>query len=309
MGWLDRLRGAKRAEAPASTELFDEEFQRRLDYLAVVSRRLFAGRMRAERKTKKSGSGIEFADHRDYVPGDDLRYLDWALYGRTGRLLLKLFEEEEDLAIYILLDCSRSMGFGRPSKFDHARRLAAALAYVGLTNLDRVGIVAFSSTVSARLPPGRGRGRIFKVFEFLRSLEPSGETAIAEAARSFAAENKRRGVAILLSDLYDPAGFERGINAIRYQRFEPMVVQLVDPREADPGERGDLTLEDVETGDKREVTLSPDLVARYRAAHASWREEIAGFCKNRQVPFVAADVNGAFEDQVLELFRRTGVVG
>ena len=308
--WVDRLLGrAAEVSAPGEDSLFDEETQRRLEYLAVVSRRLFAGRLRAERRTKKSGSGIEFADHRDYAHGDDLRNLDWHVYARTDRLLVKLFEEEEDLAIYVLLDCSESMGFGDGSKFIHARRLAAALAYVGLANLDRVALIAWSAAVAKRMPPARGKGRIFKVFEFLKAVRAEGDTDLAGAARAFAAENKRRGVAIVVSDLYDPAGFERGINAIRYQKFEPMVVHVVDPAALDPGAQGDLVLEDAETGAEREVTLTPEIVARYRAAHAAWQQEIAGFCKARQVPYVVAETTGAFEDQVLDLFRRMGMQG
>jgi uncharacterized protein (DUF58 family) len=300
----------KRNSAPpaAPHDLFDEEFQRRLDYLALVSRRLFAGRLRAERRTKKTGSGIEFADHREYTAGDDFRYLDWNVYGRSGRLLLRLFEEEEDLAIYILLDCSRSMAFGEPPKFDHARRLAAAMAYVGLANLDRVAMVAWSSEVHRQLPAARGKGRIFKVFDFLRGVKPGGETALADVARAFSAANKRRGVAIVISDLYDPEGFERGINAIRYQKFEPMVIHVTDPREADPGARGDVTLYDVETDESREVTLTHGMIEQYRQAHAAWRKEIDDFCKARQVPYITADIHGAFEDQVLYLFRRMGLV-
>ncbi len=308
MGVLDLFR-KKPVPVQKADELFDEEFQRRLDWLAVVSRRLFAGRLRAERRTKKSGSGLEFADHREYTAGDDFRYLDWAVYGRTERMLLRLFEEEEDLAIYVLLDCSGSMAFGDPPKFDHARRLAAAMAYVGLTNLDRVALIAWSTDVNKRMPPARGRGRIFKVFDFLRGVRAEGDTDLAGAARAFAAENKRRGVAVIVSDLYDPAGFERGINAIRYQKFEPMVIHVVDPREADPGARGDVTLVDVETDESREVTLTPALVERYRDAHAAWRAEIETFCKSRQVPYVAADVTRPFEDQVLGLLRRVGMVG
>lgn len=309
MGLLDFFRRRDAEPARDARDLFDDELQRRLEWLAVVSRRLFAGRMHAQRRTKKSGSGVEFADHREYARGDDLRTLDWAVYARTEKLLLRLFEEEEDLAIYVLLDCSASMGFGSPSKFDHARRLAAAMAYVGLANLDRVAIIAWSDAVTRRMAPARGRGRIFKVFEFLRAVRPEGETALADAARAFAAENKRRGVAVIVSDLYDPAGFERGINAIRYQKFEPMVIHVVDEREAELDARGDVTLVDAERGDARDVTLTPDLAARYRAAHAQWREEIASFCRSRQIPYVAADVHGAFEEQVLTLLRRVGMVG
>ncbi len=309
MGLLDFFRRRDAEPARGERDLFDDELQRRLEWLAVVSRRLFAGRMHAQRRTKKSGSGIEFADHREYTRGDDLRTLDWAVYARTEKLLLRLFEEEEDLAIYVLLDCSASMGFGSPSKFDHARRLAAAMAYVGLANLDRVAIIAWSDAVTRRMAPARGRGRIFKVFEFLRAVRPEGETALADAARAFAAENKRRGVAVIVSDLYDPAGFERGLNAIRYQKFEPMVIHVVDEREAELDARGDVTLVDGERGDTRDVTLTPDLAERYRAAHAQWREEIASFCRSRQIPYVAADVHGAFEEQVLMLLRRVGMVG
>lgn len=307
MGWLDWLRPAKRS-APAEAELFDEAFQRKLEYLAVASRRLFAGRMRAERRTRISGSGIEFADHRPYTPGDDLRALDWSVYGRTERLLVKRYEEEEDLTIAIVLDVSASMGFGGRARFDHARRLAAAMAYVALSNLDRVTMVAVSTKVERRLPPARGRGQIFKVFEFLRGLKPSGETALAEAGRTLGAELKRRGVAIVVSDLYDPAGFERGINALRYQKFEPMVIHVTDERDADPGARGDVLLVDTETGDGREVTLTPALVARFREAHGRWRHEVEGFCKARRVAYAQADVQGALEEQVLNLFRRSGLV-
>lgn len=295
-------------EGASSADLFDDEFQRKLEYLAIVSRKLFAGRLRAERRTKKTGSGIEFADHREYAPGDDFRYLDWNVYGRTGKLLLKLFEEEEDLAIYVLLDCSSSMAFGEPNKFDHARRLAAALAYVGLANLDRVALVAWSTEVEKTMPATRGKGRIFKVFDFLRAVKPDGETALADVARAFTAQHKKRGIVIVLSDLYDPAGFERGINALRYQKFEPIVMHLLDPREADPGPRGDVTLFDVETEESREITLTPGLVEKFKAAHAAWRKEIEDFCSSRQIPYAPADVTRPFDEQVLHLLRKLAVV-
>src|SRR5512136_1349897 len=144
MGLLDALpwRRQKKAAVTSDDDLFDDEFQRKLDYLALVSRRVFAGRLRAERRTKKSGSGVEFADHRDYQPGDDFRYLDWNVYQRFGRLLLRLYEEEEDLAIYFIVDASASMAFGDGKKLRYAKKICAALAYVGLANLDRVSIVS-----------------------------------------------------------------------------------------------------------------------------------------------------------------------
>jgi uncharacterized protein (DUF58 family) len=308
VGIADLFRKSLTPPAPKRDDLFDDEFQRKLDYLAVVSRRLFAGRLRAERRTKKTGSGIEFADHREYAAGDDLRYLDWKVYGRSERMLLKLYEEEEDLSIYVLLDCSESMAFGDPPKFDHARKLAAAMAYVGLANLDRVSLLAVSTKVDKTLPPTRGKGRIFKIFDFLRSVRPGGETSLADAARQFTTQQKRRGIAIVISDLYDPAGFERGINAIRYRKYEPIVIHVLDPRESDPGARGDVTLVDVESGESREITLTDGMIKAYRDEHVRWRKEIDDFCKSRQVPYVAADSTKPFEEQVLYLFRRLAIV-
>ena len=232
MSVVDRLRRISRISLlpvrgpKPEEELFDDQFQRRLEYLAIVSRRVFAGRMRAERRTKKSGTGIEFADHRDYVAGDDFRSLDWNVYGRLGRLLVRLYEEEEDLSIYIVIDASTSMGFGGGKKFRYAKRLCAALAYVGLANLDRIAVVATTDRIETRLPSSRGKARIFTVLSFLRSLPANGLTDLGDALKTFVAQYKRRGLVILLSDLYDPHGFERGINVLRYNRFEPFVLHV-----------------------------------------------------------------------------------
>jgi uncharacterized protein (DUF58 family) len=306
------LRGKSAAAAPAarkSDDLFDEEFQRRLEYLAIVARRAFVGRTRAERRSKKTGSGIEFADHREYAPGDDFRYLDWNVYGRSDRLLVRLFEEEEDLSVYILLDCSRSMEFGSPPKIDYAKKIAAALAYIALANLDRVSLLTFSDAMDARLPPTRGKNRIFKVFQFLRPVRPEGQTGIAEAMKTFAAQNKRRGIAVLVSDLYDPAGFEEGINVLRYAKFEPYVIQVFDPIEVRPELHGDVRLIDNETGEAREVTVTPRILERYAAAHAAYRKQIEDFCTQKQVAYSATETSVPFDEAILGILRRGGMVG
>jgi uncharacterized protein (DUF58 family) len=291
-------------------ELFDDEFQRKLDYLALVSRRVFAGRMRAERRTKKSGSGVEFADYRDYQPGDDFRYLDWNVYQRFDRLLLRLFEEEEDLAIYFIVDASASMAFGGGEKLRYAKRIAAALAYVGLANLDRVTIVSTSDKVLERMPQTRGKQRIFKVFRFLKELEArtgeGGQTDLEASLKSFVAQNKRRGLAVLISDLYDPAGFERGINVLRYNKFDPFVVHVVDPAEAHPRLHGDVLLYDCETGDEREVTVTPKVLERFAQIHRAYTEEIAKFSAGHQVPYIRADIDVPFDELILRVFRRGG---
>ncbi len=317
MGLLDAVGLRRRPQAPAAAagDLFDDEFQRRLDYLAIVSKKVFAGRMRAERRTKKSGSGVEFADHRDYEPGDDFRYLDWNVYQRFERLLLRLYEEEEDLAIYLILDTSASMAFGGRAewagaaggeKLNYAKKVCAALAYVGLANLDRVSIVSTNNRVLSRMPETRGKARIFKVFRFLRELGPDGSTDLEAALKSFVAQNKRRGLAVLISDLYDPRGFERGINVLRYNRFDPVVVHVVDPADARPRLTGDVLVYDCETGDEREVTVTSKVLRQYQEAHKAYMTEVARFAATHQVPYFEAPVTVPFDEIILRVFRRGG---
>jgi uncharacterized protein (DUF58 family) len=308
MGLLDILpwRREKAAAAPSDGNLFDEQFQRKLDYLALVSRRVFAGRLRAERRTKKSGSGVEFADHREYQPGDDFRYLDWNAYQRFDRLLVRLFEEEEDLAIYFILDTSASMGFAQGRKLRYAKQVCAALAYVGLANLDRVSIVTTSDRVLERMAETRGKARIFKAFRFLGEVEAGGLTDLEDGMKTFVAQHKRRGLAVLISDLYDPAGFERGINVLRYNKFDPFVVHVVDPLEARPKLHGDVLVYDCETGDEREVTVTAKVLARFGEAHAQYIAQVERYCSTHQVPYVAASVEVAFDEMILRVFRRGG---
>jgi uncharacterized protein (DUF58 family) len=242
------------------------------------------------------------------VPGDDIRSIDWNVYRRFGKLLVRLYEEEEDLSIYLLVDCSASMAFGGGQKFDQARRLVAALAYVGLANLDRVTIVGITDGVQERLPTTRGKGRIFTVFRFLEGLTPSGATDLGEALRTFAAQHKRRGVAVLVSDFYDPAGFEQGINVLRFEGFEPYVIHLVDQREAAPPVDGDVVVVDCETGDEREVTVTPAVLDRLKAAFTDYATRIEHYCTKKRVPYLAADVSTPFDEIVLRALRRGGFI-
>jgi uncharacterized protein (DUF58 family) len=273
----------------------------------MVSRKVFAGNLRAERRTRKVGSGIEFADHRTYARGDDFRYIDWNLYGRLDKLLLRLFEEEEDLAIYLLVDCSDSMAIGAPlPKMHYAMKVAAALSYVGLANLDRVSIIPFADHLLGRLPPTRGKNRIFRVFEFLRTVDIGGQTQLAECMKTFVAQNKRRGLAVVISDFYDPDGFEEGLNTLRYNRFEPFVLQVYDQREADPDLHGDLALVDCETGDTREVTVSRSMLDAYKREHERYCKELEQFCTARALPFFRTTTAVPFDELVLRIFRTGG---
>jgi uncharacterized protein (DUF58 family) len=303
---------SRRPPPPAqSSLLFDDEFQRKLESLTLVSRRVFAGRMRAERRSKKKGSGVEFADHRAYAPGDDFRFVDWNVYQRFGKLLVRLFEEEEDLSIYFIVDCSASMAFGKLSKFDQARRLCAALAYVGLANLDRVSVVAASEEKGLLLPATRGKNRIFKVFHYLEQLEARGTTDLEASLKTFVAQHKRRGLAVLISDLYDPAGFEAGINVLRYNKFEPYVLHMVEPSGAfAPGGQilGDVNVYDCETGEEREVTVTEQVLESVKKAHQDYAAAIARFCTRSHVPYFPAPPDVPFDELVLSVLRRGGVL-
>ena len=303
---------AKKNKEPASgkatgqEELFDERFLKKLEYLHIVSRKVFAGRARAERRTRKVGSGIEFADYRDYAPGDDLRLVDWNIYSRMDKLVLRLFEEEEDLYIYLLIDVSDSMSMGDPPKVHYAMQVAAALCYVGLANLDRVCLVTLGDGLKDRLPPARGKGRIFKVFDFLRSAETGGETDLASSLRSFVHQNKRRGLAVLISDFYDPDGYVDALNMLRYNHFEPFAIQVFDEAEVRPRLKGDLLLIDCETGDRREITISPRMLDAYVREHERYCQQLAEFCTCRQVPFFRSPTAVPFDELILRVFRRGG---
>lgn len=307
MGVLDLFKPARQGAAKSVDEdLFDEAFQRKLEYLEMVSKRVFTGAMKAERKTRKTGSGIEFADHREYTPGDDFRYLDFNAYQRFDRLLLRLFEEEEDLSIYFIVDNSWSMSFGEGRKLRYAKQLCAALAYVGLANLDRVAVVAANDELNARMEPTRNKRRIFRVFEFLRRVRGDGATDLGTALKAFVAQHKRRGLAVLLSDLYDPAGFERGINMLRYNKFEPFVLHIVDPADASPDLKGDLVLYDCETGEEREVTVTQKVLDKYASEWERYLKRVERFCVSRQTPYFRGDVNVPFDELILRVFRRGG---
>src|SRR5438093_3326219 len=238
--------------------LFDSDFLNKLEYLSLISKRIFRGSLLAQRRTMQLGGGIEFADHREYTPGDDFRYLDWNLYARHEELLLKRFQEEEDLHVYLLLDCSRSMAFGSPPKFDFARQVTAALAYIALADLDRVAVVAFANDIVDDFPLTRGKGRILSLLKFLEGLPAGGtDTDLNRVATGFVHRNQRRGLALVVSDLYDPNGFERGLDLLRHHRYEPHVIQVHDKLEADPRDMlGDLELFDIETESARKVTVT-----------------------------------------------------
>lgn len=291
---------------PQPGDTFDEQFLERLEYLRMVARKIAAGQFRARRNTKTVGDGIDFADHRPYSSGDPVRNIDWRVFRRTEKLFSKRYEQQEDLHIYFLVDTSRSMHLGSPNKWHQARKIVAALAYIGLSNLDLVSIVPFGSDVTDRLAPTRGTSQIFKIFQFLDGLAPGEHTAMETAFRTFVRENTRPGLAVVVSDFYDPNGFEKGLDVLRYHRFEPMVLQVYDEREFSVSLRGDVELVDCETGRTRRMTASPQMSLQLEEAFEEFSMQLAEYCTNHRMLYVRTPVQKSFEELVLDVFRAGG---
>jgi uncharacterized protein (DUF58 family) len=290
--------------------LFDSEFLKKLEYLSLISKRVFRGSLMAQRRTKQLGSGIEFADHREYTPGDDFRYLDWNLYARHDELLLKRFEEEEDLHVYFLIDCSRSMAFGDPPKFDFARQVTAALAYIALADLDRISITAFADDIVTDFPLTRGKGRILSLLKFLENLPAQGQdTNLERVATGFIHREQRRGLVVVVSDLYDPNGFDRGLDLLRHRRYEPRVLQVYDKYEKEPPDMlGDVEMWDVESGNARKVTVTEKNLRQYRQLFEEFQAKVRSYCTRHTLSCTQTSTEITFDQLILRMMRESGAV-
>jgi len=281
---------------------FEDDFLKKLEYLHVVSKRAFAGQNRADRLARKRGKGLEFADHRQYTPGDDFRQIDWKAYQRLNRLLLRLFDEEQDLPIYLFIDASQSMA--EEAKFNQARRVAAALCYIGLAHLDRVTIIPFGGGVKEETLPGRGKGRIFRVFEQFERMTTGGPTDLRGTFADFASRDRQLGLAVVISDFLDPEGFEKGLKILSALGHDVFVVHVASRTDRDPGSYGEARFVDAETGDLRDIDVTPALVEAYHKEWEAHAEELERFCGRYSLGYVRADAETPFEDIILTTFRK-----
>lgn len=289
--------------------LFDSEFLTKLEYLSLISRRVFRGSLLAQKRTMQRGGGVEFADHREYSTGDDFRYLDWNVYARHGNLLLKRFQEEQDLHVYLFVDSSRSMGFGTPAKFDLARQVTAALAYIALADLDRVSLISYADRLYETFPLTRGKARILTLLQFLERMSLQGtETDLATTATNFVHRDQRRGLAVVVSDLFDPQGFQRGLDVLRHRGFEPHIVQIYDPQEADPKLLGDVELQDIESHSVRKVTINERNLRTYKQVFADFLVSVRKYCRTYGAGCTQTDNRVTFDDLVLRMMRQAGQV-
>jgi uncharacterized protein (DUF58 family) len=289
--------------------VFDEAFLRQLERLLLLMRAPVRGGLKGGRRSVKRGQSVEFADYRDYAIGDDLRQLDWNVYARLERLFVKLFVEEEDVTVTLVIDASASMAAGRPEKLLFAKRAAAALGYIGLASEDRVSVAALTGRTARRRTSLRGSGRVFRLLSDLSAIEPAdGPTDLLAAARHAAAQLHGRGLVVLLSDLLDPSA-DRVIRELAATGSELIVLHILSPDELDPLLEGDLRLVDSETGEGVDVTIDLATLDAYKARLTAWKEGFADLAAKRRATYVdlSSDVNLA--DLMFAELRRRRVLG
>jgi uncharacterized protein (DUF58 family) len=297
-----------------STPLLTAELLRRLEQFQLLASRRAKSSARGERRSRARGQSVEFADHRNYVPGDDFRYLDWNLYGRLEKLFLKLYEEERELPVRIFLDASESMTFGEPRKFDFARQIAAAIGYVALCGFDRVSVVPFpdnkdESAVRGALRAVRGRKSALNFFQNISQLTAKGTANFNESLRRGALEARQSGVAVVLSDFLDPAGYESGLTALVGRGFQVNAVQILAPEELSPSTYGDLRLVDAETGNVQEVSFGKYRMSSYQQMVQNFCQRLREYSQARGINFFMAPSNMSLEQLLLKQLRQSEVWG
>ena len=294
----------------ANTEtlhLLSPELLAKLERLELVSRKVFRGRMKGERRSKRKGQSVEFADFRSYVPGDDLRLIDWNLYARLDQLFLKLFQEEEDLHVYALVDCSESMNFGDPTKYFVAKQLAAALGYIGLCRADRVSVQALGDQ-GRRAPILRGRSGLWKMLQYLESVESGDNVSLHDGVKDFSLRNSGSGVVVLISDLMDKSGYEAALRMLVGRRMDVFVMHILSPEEIDPPIRGDRRLIDAEDGDETEITVNAYVLERYKQTLEAFVGSIKTFCSRRSIAYIPVRTDQPVDDVMTRYLRKRGVV-
>jgi uncharacterized protein (DUF58 family) len=306
-----------------SDSLLSPELLRRLEQFQLLAARRAKSSAKGERRSRARGQSVEFADYRAYVHGDDFRHLDWNLYGRLERLFLKLYEEERELPVRIFLDSSESMTFGSPRKFDFARQVAAALGYVALCGFDRVSVMPFPSTVNespgqpgaraadlaarAGLRTVRGKKSGIQFFQNLAALAAGGAANLNEALRRGALEARQAGLALVLSDFLDPAGYEPGLNALTGRGFQVNIVQILSPEELAPTTFGDLRLVDSENGQTQEVTFGRYRMKTYQQAVQNFIQRLREYCQARGINFFSVSSSMSLDELLLKQLRKAEV--
>jgi len=333
------LRTPTTARPGALEDLIDSALIAKVGGLDVASRKVFSGKLKGERRSKKRGQSVEFADHRPYVTGDDTRHIDWNIFGRLDKLFLKMFLEEEDLALHVVIDASESSDCGEPSKFAFMQKAATALGYVGLVNLNRVAATYIggvsvnagggegSPPSPSRIPEGvaessrpteaglvrairdlRGRRRTHDLSRFMCSVRPGGPIDFRGACERIALTRRGKGIMVVFSDFFFKEGYEAGLRMLVGHGYDLFCIQVLSPQEIDPPITGDLRLKDVEDADLTEVTISAPLLKRYKANLAAYCDELRQFCSRRDINFMTIPSSTPIETLLLDYLRKRGML-
>jgi uncharacterized protein (DUF58 family) len=288
--------------------LLDEAFLQRLDRLQFMTKGRLGGRLSGVHVSPRAGMSVEFADYREYHPGDDIRYVDWNIYGRLERLLVKSFIHESDLPIYLLVDVSGSMQLGRPPKIEFAARLALALAHVGLHSMDRVGVFPFAHRLLASIPAQHGTSHIRRVYKALSELTAQDETAFEPAVMEFLSLTRETGLSIILSDMLFPTGIEEAVARLQYRGDEVVVLQILAPEELDPAAGGTAQIVDVESGRFVTLNLGSTTLASYKERFEAHQRRIRTFLDEQRVPLFGVVTTDPLEEIIFGSLREGGIV-
>ncbi len=288
--------------------LIDADLMRRFEQLHMLSRKMAASRIKGERRSRRRGSGNDFADYRNYVSGDDLRFLDWKVYARLERLFLKLFLEEENLNVHILVDVSRSMDYGEPNKLHYAKQAAAALGYITMCGMDNLTVRAFGDKLLGTFGPKRGKANAPACFDFLNALEVAEETSLERTLRSFSVGTRGKGLVVLISDFYDKDGYEQALRYLFGRQFEVFVIHLLSPEELAPELQGDVRLVDCEMADSTDVSMGRGVLELYKRSLDSFCGGLRRFILARGGIYLLTSTALPFDKLVLDLLARRGLV-
>lgn len=286
--------------------LLSVEFLKRIDQLQIHSRGVFRGKFKGERRSINKGSGVEFADYRVYEVGNDLRNVDWNVYARLDRLFIKLFRTEEDLPVSILLDNSKSMDFGEPTKLAQAKQTAAALSYIGLTGLDRVAIDVFSSRAHPIVPPTYGKSQFPRVSKAIEAIDVGGKTDLAACLKYLIMNSRQAGAAVILSDFLDLNGYKSGLKHLLARKFDLTLIQILSDAEINPQLVGEWRLEDSESGDAKEITIDEGTHLQYKRRLDSYCNRLRRFCVNRGANYIRITNQTPVEQIILRDLHQIG---
>lgn len=296
------------ADTSTKEPLLEPELMHKLERLAILAKKVQVGASKGERRSKRKGVSTDFADYRNYVQGDDLRHVDWNIYGRLNALYLKMFMEHEDLTVHLQIDASASMGFGDPSKLHYAGRLAGAIGYIALCGYDRVSCEAFSGVGGVRMQPCRGKRSGRRLFEFIQSVEAQGHTNLEKSCKDYALRNRTKGVSVLISDFFDESGHEDALRRLMMGGNDCYAIHVLAPEEVDPVITGDLRLIDSETDNFTEISVSPALLRKYKENVDGFRSEVKRFCTGRGITYIPAVTDIPIERLTMDVLRRGGLV-